>query len=111
MAGIDVSPTTLAIDAIRHVGPEGDFLKERHTLNNIIPEHFIPSLSDRQPLETWKRGGQKGIIEHAAEKVDDILKNHQPIDLDAGLDKELQAFVEIVQKRTLDDYQEAEWES
>jgi trimethylamine--corrinoid protein Co-methyltransferase len=110
MAGISVNPTTLAMDAIRRVGPEGDYLKERHTLNNIIPEHLIPSVSDRQPLETWKRGGQKGIIDHAADKVNAILENHQPVALDAGLERELHAFVESVKKRSLDDYQAAEWE-
>ena len=110
MEGIAVNPATLAMDAIRRVGPEGDFLKERHTLNNIVPEHFIPSVSDRQPLETWKRGGQKGIIDHAADKVNAILENHRPVALDAGLDRELHAFVESVKKRSLDDYQAAEWE-
>jgi trimethylamine--corrinoid protein Co-methyltransferase len=111
MEGIAVNPTTLAMDAIRRVGPEGDYLKQSHTLNNIIPEHFIPSVSDRQPLETWKRGGQKGIIDHAAEKVNAILEHHQPVDLDAGLDRELHAFVESVKKRSVDDYQAAEWEA
>jgi trimethylamine--corrinoid protein Co-methyltransferase len=110
MEGVAVNPTTLAMDAIRRVGSEGDFLKQRHTLNHIIPEHFIPSVSDRQPLETWKRGGQKGIIDHAAEKVDAILEDHQPVDLDAGLDKELDSFVERIKRRSVDDYRAAEWE-
>jgi len=110
MEGIAVNPTTLAMDAIRRVGPEGNYLKERHTLNHIIPEHFIPSVSDRQPLEAWKRGGQKGIIDHAAEKVNTILKNHQPVALDGRLAKELDSFVESVKKRLVDDYHAAEWE-
>jgi trimethylamine--corrinoid protein Co-methyltransferase len=108
--GIAVNPTTLAMDAIRRVGPEGTYLRERHTLNHIIPEHFIPSVSDRQPFETWKKGGQRGIIDHAAEKVNAILENHQPVTLDAGLAKELAAFVDRVKKRSVDDYHAAEWE-
>jgi trimethylamine--corrinoid protein Co-methyltransferase len=35
MDGIEVHPTTLAMDAIRRVGPEGTYLRERHTLNHI----------------------------------------------------------------------------
>ena len=110
MDGIAVNPTTLAMDAIRRVGPEGTYLRERHTLNHIIPEHFIPLVSDRQPYETWKKGGQKGIIDHAAEKVNAILENHQPVALDAGLAKELAAFVDRVKKRSADDYLAAQWE-
>ncbi len=110
MKGIAVNPKTLAMDAIRRVGSEGNYLKERHTLNHIIPEHFMPSVSDRQPFETWKRGGQKSIIDHAADTVNAILEDHQPVGLDASLDKELSAFVQSVKKRSFDDYQAAEWE-
>ena len=110
MEGIAVNPTTLAMDAIQRVGSEGNYLKEHHTLNHIIPEHFIPFVSDRQPFEAWKRSGQKGIIDHAAEKVNTILENHQPVALDAGLAKELDAFVERIKRRLVDDYQAAEWE-
>jgi trimethylamine:corrinoid methyltransferase-like protein len=111
MDGIAVNPTTLAVDTIRHAGPEGTYLKERHTLNHIIPEHFIPSVSDRQPFETWKKAGQKGIIDHAADKVKAILENHQSVALDAGLAKELAAFVNRVKQRSVDDYVAAEWEA
>jgi len=93
--GIEVNDDTLALDVIRKVGPGGNFLAERHTLNYLRKEHFLPELSDRRPYETWLKDGAKDIVKKAKEKVRTILEKHRCEPLEEGAQKEIQ---EIIRK-------------
>ena len=57
--GIRVTPETLSFDQIRAVGPRGNFMGLRHTLNHIRTEHYLPRLFDRSTYATqelvWRR--------------------------------------------------------
>ena len=48
--GVDVNEATLATDVIHKVGPGGHFLGQRHTMQFVEGEHFLP------PLATGARG-------------------------------------------------------
>lgn len=111
LRGIDVNPEKLLADEIRRIGPEGNYLTEDSTLEYFKEEHFIPSVTDRKPLDTWKSSGRKGIAKYAAAEVERILAQHRPRDLDPGLAQELDAYVERVRRRTPDHFQAAEWEA
>ena len=52
--GIMVDEENLALDAIRQVGPGGNFLGNKHTLKHMR-ELWQPSLMDRRPYSTWER--------------------------------------------------------
>jgi trimethylamine--corrinoid protein Co-methyltransferase len=110
LRGIEVTPEKLLLDDIRRVGPEGNYLTEDSTLEYFKEEHFIPKVTDRKQLDTWKSTGRKSIAENASEAVNRILSQHQPRQLDPKLAEELDAYVEGVKKRSTDDFQAAEWE-
>jgi len=90
--GITVNEETLALDAIREVGPGGSFLAHKHTRRHMR-ERWQPTLMDRRPYNTWeaKRDGGR---EWAREKAQQILREYHPEPLEAGLRKELQKMIQ-----------------
>ncbi len=110
LRGIDVTPEKLLLEDIRRVGPEGHYLDEDSTLDYFREEHFIPAVSDRKQLDAWKSSGRKNISDYASEAVDRILAEHEPREIDPKLAEELDAYVEMVKKRSTADFEAAEWE-
>jgi trimethylamine--corrinoid protein Co-methyltransferase len=110
LKGINVNQTMLAFDDIQRVGADGNYLMEPFTLEHFKSEHFIPTVTDRNQIEAWKESGRKNIVDHAAAEVDQIIAEHQPRELDPKLIAELDAYVEMVKKRKIEDFEKAEWE-
>ena len=79
--GITVNTSTLAFDAIRRVGPGGNFLSERHTVKHMRKENYIPTLANRDRREKWIADGKKNTYSYAKEKVREILGTHKPLPL------------------------------
>lgn len=109
--GIEVNETTLALDVIKNVGPGGNYLMEGHTQQHFRSEHYIPKLANRDKRDIWEKGGKKDMVVKAREKALEILANHKPKDIDQSIAKELDDYVEMVKKRSLDDFYAAEWEA
>jgi trimethylamine--corrinoid protein Co-methyltransferase len=93
--GIQVNDYTLAVDVIRKVGPGGNFLAEKHTLDNLLKEHLVPKISNRETYETWKRNGSKSIVDVSREETKKILEKHRP----KALEKDVQMKIEEIMKR------------
>jgi len=74
--GIKVDDDSLAFDLIKEVGPGGNFVTAKHTRDFMRSEHYQPSVSDRYSREEWAAKGSKTTWERAAERVKDILANH-----------------------------------
>ena len=110
LRGIDIDDNLLAVADIQRTGSGGNYLTNPMTLKLFRQEHYIPKLSDRTSIEAWKSGGKKNIVDHAAAEVKRLLNEHQPSRLDEKLVAELDAFVETVRKRALEDFETAEWE-
>ncbi|MEM3699676.1 MAG: trimethylamine methyltransferase family protein [Candidatus Bathyarchaeia archaeon] len=96
--GIEVNDNTLALDIIRKVGPSGHFLAERHTLENLRREHFIPELTDRRSFETWLKEGAKDLVKIAREKAKVILQKHQIQPLEKDVQKEIGNIIKKAEK-------------
>ncbi len=75
--GIPVTDETLAVDVIKKVGPFGDFLCNKHTIQHMRTQSQ-PDFIDRTMRETWERKGSLGLHEKAMTKVKHILENHKP---------------------------------
>ncbi len=75
--GIRVDDETLAFDLIKEVGPGGNFVTAKHTRRFMRSEHYQPSLSDRSSREDWEAKGGKATWERAAERVEELLANHE----------------------------------
>ena len=74
--GIKVDDDSLAFDLIKKVGPGGNFVTAKHTRDFMRSEHYQPSVSDRDSREEWEAKGGKTTWERAAERVKEILANH-----------------------------------
>ena len=99
LEGVDVNQMTLALGVIDKVGPGGHFLSQRHTMQFLESEQFIPPLGDRQTREKWAEAGGKGVAERAHERVEQILAEHQVDPLDADVEAELERIVREVEER------------
>ena len=84
MQGLEVSEETLALDLIDEVGPDGDFMGTRHTVDHF-KEHWYPQLFNRQAHDEWAAAGSLTLREKARARVEEILLNHQPEPLPAGV--------------------------
>jgi trimethylamine--corrinoid protein Co-methyltransferase len=101
LQGITVSDDTLATDVISAVGPGGHFLAQEHTRRLFEKEQFIPKISDRTSPESWVKSGAKDIRMVARERVQQILKGHQPAPLDKTMKEELLKIIKDVEKREM----------
>ena len=77
--GIPVNDSTLALDVIREVGADGNFLVHRHTLENLQSTQWRPELINRQGFDKWQAAGSTGLLERARNKLQLVLRAHQPI--------------------------------
>ena len=91
MQGIVVDDETLALDAIRAVGPGGNFLALKHTRKHMH-DVWLPQFMDRRPYEVWEKK-QDGARDWAREKARHILTTHQPEPLDPKLSEELERII------------------
>jgi trimethylamine--corrinoid protein Co-methyltransferase len=85
--GIVVDDDTLALDAIRAVGPGGNFLTQRHTRKHMR-EIWLPKYMDRRPYNAWEEHGD-GAADWTLAHAGELLARHQPDPLDAAIDAEL----------------------
>ncbi len=84
MLKMEISSDTLAIDVMRAVGPGGHFLAQKHTRKHMRTA-MVPAIT-QQPDQAGK---YRDPLEVAREKVDWILKNHQPEPLEDAQKAEL----------------------
>jgi len=101
LRGVEISDETLAIDVIEDVGPGGQYLDQRHTLEYLRKEHYLPTIINRERMERWERAGSKDLREVAREEAKRILKEHQPEPLDRNIEEELKKIIKEVEKREL----------
>jgi trimethylamine---corrinoid protein Co-methyltransferase len=91
MQGIPVDEETLAMDAIRAVGPGGNFLAQKHTRRHMR-DLFLPRFMDRRPYNEWIEKGD-GPRDWARKQALNILETHQPETLDPQVSTELSRII------------------
>ncbi len=91
---------TLALDVIEKVGPGKNFLAQRHTLQHVKTDHFMPNLIDRRAFDAWSADGSKSLVDRAREKTKWILANHHVPPLEADVQKKLAAVIERTRTST-----------
>lgn len=106
--GIEVNAETLALEHIRRIGFDGNYLAEEHTAQHYRHEHYLPRLMVRQPFDAWDKGGRETALERARARALRILEKHTPITLEPALDADLRAFCAACASRSLEDYYAAE---
>jgi trimethylamine--corrinoid protein Co-methyltransferase len=102
--GIEVNEESLALDLIKKVGYSGNYITAKETSKLFRKELFIPSMFSREPYEAWEKEGCKLAIDYARERALEILGKHQPRAVDPAIEKELDAFRQMVATRNLEDF-------
>jgi len=97
--GVDVVDDTLGVQLAQTVGPGGHYLNQRHTMQFIRQEHFMPLLADRQIRERWETAGQKDMVAKAHDSVAQILAEHEVEPLPEAVEEELVRIVREVEER------------
>jgi len=97
--GIDFRDETLAIDVIKDVGLEGNFLSRKHTLQFAKSEHWVPKISDRRIPDIWIRGGAPEVYHKAREKALKVLSEYRPPPLPKEILMELRNMVKEMEKK------------
>lgn len=96
LRGIVVDDETLALEAIRQVGPGGHYLSHRHTLKHMR-ELWQPTLMDRRPYSAWEEK-RDGAREWAREKAQKILREYPGRRLEEGLRSELAKIITLAEQ-------------
>jgi trimethylamine--corrinoid protein Co-methyltransferase len=91
---LEVSQSTLALDAIREVGPGGHFFGAAHTLERYENAFYQPMLSDWRNFEAWLESGAEDATKRANRIFKSVLERFEPPPLDEGVREALNAFVD-----------------
>jgi trimethylamine--corrinoid protein Co-methyltransferase len=90
----EIDAGSLALEAIRDVGPGGHYFSTPHTLERYEHAFYAPLLSDWRNFETWSEDGSVDATHRANRIWKQILADYEPPPLDPAVDEELQAFVD-----------------
>jgi trimethylamine--corrinoid protein Co-methyltransferase len=96
MQGIVVDDETLALDVIKSVGPQGNYLSQRHTLKHMR-NLWVPKYMDRRPYEIWSKE-KDGPREWAKKRALEIYENHRPNSLDQKIIEEFNRIIQTVER-------------
>ena len=91
MQGITVHDLDEEVALIKARTPRGNFLGTKHT-RRTFREHWLPGILSRDAYETWQAKGDT-IEDICRRKAQDLLANHQPPALPAGVEAEMERIV------------------
>jgi len=90
-----IDEETLGFDAIRKVGPGGNFLGLKHTLEHFQKEIWLK----KEPTVLPSTGGS--LVGRAKERVRQILSSHVPFQLDEEVKREINQILRNCEKDML----------
>ena len=90
LEGISTDEDHLGFDAIREVGPGGNYLVSDHTLVHLRNEYFQGNgVSDKSNREQWIKNGGLSARDRAREIVRTILDRTLEPKIESGIEKEI----------------------
>jgi len=92
-AGITVDEETLALDAIREVGPGGHYLGCAHTQAHFRDAFWRSEVFDFKPFETWEEEGARDTQGLATERVSRLLAEYREPPIDPAVRAALAEYV------------------
>ncbi len=90
---LEVSEDTLALEAIREVGPGGHFFGAAHTLSRYETAFYRPMLSDWRNFESWREAGAKTASERAHGIWKQLLADYEPPPTDPAVAEAIDDYV------------------
>lgn len=96
--GVDTSPEYMAVEAIKRVGPGGNFLGDEHTARHFR-ESWQPEVSDFNGYDAWAAAGSRTAGSRVREKIEKILASHQPERLAPEAEEEIEKILHSARER------------
>ena len=94
--GIAVDDESIALEAIRAVGPGGDYLTQPHTRRHMR-ELWQSRYLDRRPYSAW--ADDPDLVRRSArDRARELLASHEPEPLDPALDAELGRIIAALER-------------
>jgi len=88
-----VDTGTLALDAIRDVGPAGHYFGTAHTLARYETAFYTPLVSNWDNYENWRERGSETAPQKANRIWKRMVENYERPPLDAGIEEALKDYV------------------
>jgi trimethylamine--corrinoid protein Co-methyltransferase len=88
-----VDEETLALDALREVGPGGHFFGAAHTQSRFRTAFHKPMISDWRNYETWQEAGSPEAAGKANGIARELLAAYEQPAIDPAVEEQLAAFV------------------
>lgn len=98
LKGIEVSEETLAVDVIRSVGIGGNFLSEKHTVDNFKKIMWFPQFLDRTLSRGLKNDQKSDILENAHETWSNFVTNYEPYQIEKEKAREINKILRLSEK-------------
>ena len=90
---LDVSPASLALDAMREVGPGGHYFGAEHTQARYRTAFYAPLISDWRNFQSWQEAGAPTAPVKANKIWKEMLAAYVPPPIDPAVAEALEAFV------------------
>ncbi len=102
MRGFEVDDELLGLDVVRTVGHDGTFLDQEHTVRHFRKELWFPQLLDREYWSNWVEQGATSMAERSAELRDRLLREHEPVPLEAEVARELERLLQAARRELVE---------
>ncbi len=90
---LEVSESSLALDAIREAGHGGHFFATAHTMENYTTAFHEPMVSDWSNFETWAENGELTAVQRANKVYRQRLQDYQTPVMDGSIRNTLECYV------------------
>jgi len=91
---IEITEESLAVEAMKDVGPGGHFFGTQHTMDRYKNAFYSPLISDWRNFESWTEAGSPDALQKANQVYKQALNEYQQPELDAAIKDELDEFVQ-----------------
>jgi trimethylamine--corrinoid protein Co-methyltransferase len=85
---------SVGVEAIRQVGPHGNFFDSDHTRARYTDAFYAPFISDWRNFQAWEQAGAEQTPQRANKIWKQILAEFEPPPMDPAIREELTAFVD-----------------
>jgi len=93
LEGVEINEASLALDAVRDVGPGGHYFGTQHTMDRYKNAFYSPLISDWRNFESWEEAGCPDALTRANKVYKQALEEYEEPTLDPAVREELEAFV------------------
>jgi trimethylamine--corrinoid protein Co-methyltransferase len=91
----EVNSETLALEAVREVGPGGHFFGCAHTMERYQNAFYAPLVSNWDNHESWLEAGSISTEQRANQIWKQMLREYEQPPLDPGINEALQEYVTL----------------